>query len=230
MNCSPPGSSVHEMFQARILEWVVIPFSRGSSQPRDRTWASCIASRFFTLWATREAQHSNYLSTTPMKNSDKILCPVQKWETSVPFYKSPSPPAAPGSAPHGVIIEWIDFLTITILCDLRVTVTFLRTLVKVLRIDAGNTGGWLTKNPACTDRKTSSGNAKWCQIYIFGLLIFYHCFSWFLWTDNGCFAEVFLHPFWLPACAPQDVTWPEGMPVVWGLSFFTPLILAVATL
>ena len=49
MNCSPPGSSVHEMFQARILEWVVIPFSRGSSQPRDRTWASCIASRFFTL-------------------------------------------------------------------------------------------------------------------------------------------------------------------------------------
>lgn len=100
---------------------------------------------------------------------------------------------------------------------------------KSTRVDAGNTGGWLTKNPACTDRKTSSGNAKWCQIYIFGLLIFYHCFSWFLWTNNGCFAEVFLHPFWLPARAPKDVTWPEGMSVVWGLSFFT-LVWGIATL
>ena len=38
MDCSPPGSSVHEILQARILEWVAIPFSRGSSQPRDQTW------------------------------------------------------------------------------------------------------------------------------------------------------------------------------------------------
>ena len=41
--------------QARILEWVAIPFSRGSSRPRDWIWVSCIAGRFFTLWATREA-------------------------------------------------------------------------------------------------------------------------------------------------------------------------------
>ena len=41
----PPGSSVHEILQARILEWVVIPFSRGSSWPRDRTQVSCIAGR-----------------------------------------------------------------------------------------------------------------------------------------------------------------------------------------
>ena len=53
-NCSPPGSSVHGILQARILEWVAIPFSRGSSQPRDRTWVACIAGRFFTGWATRE--------------------------------------------------------------------------------------------------------------------------------------------------------------------------------
>ena len=38
--CSPPGSSVHGISQARILEWVAISFSRGSSQPRDQTWAS----------------------------------------------------------------------------------------------------------------------------------------------------------------------------------------------
>ena len=55
MDCSPPGSSVHGILQARILEWVVISFSRGSSQPRDGTQVSCIAGRFFTIWATREA-------------------------------------------------------------------------------------------------------------------------------------------------------------------------------
>ena len=49
MDCSPPGSSVHGILQARILEWVAIPFSRGSSQPRDRTPVSYIADRFFTV-------------------------------------------------------------------------------------------------------------------------------------------------------------------------------------
>ena len=55
MDCSPPGSSVHEIFQARILEWVAISFSRGSSQPRDQTQVSCTAGRFFTDRATRKA-------------------------------------------------------------------------------------------------------------------------------------------------------------------------------
>ena len=54
-DCSPPGSSVHGILQARILEWVTIPFSRGSSWPRDQTWVSCITGRCFTVWATREA-------------------------------------------------------------------------------------------------------------------------------------------------------------------------------
>ena len=55
-DCSPPGSSVHGILQARILEWVAIPFSRGSSRPGGQTWVSCIAGGFFTSWATREAQ------------------------------------------------------------------------------------------------------------------------------------------------------------------------------
>ena len=55
MDCSLPGSSVHGILQARTLEWVALPFSRGSSQPRGQTWVSCIAGRFFTLWTTREA-------------------------------------------------------------------------------------------------------------------------------------------------------------------------------
>ena len=48
MDCSLPGSSDHGIFQARILEWVAISFSRGSSQPRDPTQVSCTAGRFFT--------------------------------------------------------------------------------------------------------------------------------------------------------------------------------------
>jgi len=46
---APPGSSVHGILQAQKLEWVAIPFSRGSSRPRDRTQVSCTASRFFTI-------------------------------------------------------------------------------------------------------------------------------------------------------------------------------------
>ena len=56
--CSPPGSSVHGILQARILEWVARSSFRVSSQPRDQTQVSHIAGRFFTIWATREALSS----------------------------------------------------------------------------------------------------------------------------------------------------------------------------
>ena len=56
-DCSPPGFSVHGIFQARLLDWVAVFFSRGSSQPRDQTHVSHIAGRLFTLWATRESHH-----------------------------------------------------------------------------------------------------------------------------------------------------------------------------
>ena len=56
MDCSPPGSSLHGILQARVLEWIAVSFSRGSSQPRDRTRVSLITGRRFNLWATREAQ------------------------------------------------------------------------------------------------------------------------------------------------------------------------------
>ena len=55
MDCSPPGSSVHGILQARMLECVAMPFSRGSTWPRDWTQASFIAGRWFTSWAIREA-------------------------------------------------------------------------------------------------------------------------------------------------------------------------------
>ena len=62
MDCSPPGFSVHGILQARILERVAMPFSEGSSQPRNQTQVSCIAGRFFTIWATKEAQDRLHLS------------------------------------------------------------------------------------------------------------------------------------------------------------------------
>ena len=71
MDCSLPGSSsIHGIFQARILEWVAIFFSKGSSLPRDWTQVSHIAGRLFTLWATRESQgkvlwYSHFLKNFP---------------------------------------------------------------------------------------------------------------------------------------------------------------------
>ena len=52
---SPPGSSIHGILQARMLECIAVPFSRGSMWFRDWTQVSCTAGRFFTIWATREA-------------------------------------------------------------------------------------------------------------------------------------------------------------------------------
>ena len=69
MDCSLQGFSVHGIFQARVLEWVAIPFSRGSSWPRDWTWVSCIVGRRFTLWATMEAQMN-------MEDEAKLCSPI----------------------------------------------------------------------------------------------------------------------------------------------------------
>ena len=55
-DCSLPGSSAHGIFQARVLEWLAISFSRGSSRPRDWTQISCIVGRRFPIWVTREVK------------------------------------------------------------------------------------------------------------------------------------------------------------------------------
>ena len=59
MDCSSPGSSVHGIFQTRILECLAMPSSRGSSQPRDWTHVSCITGGFFTRWATGDTLLKN---------------------------------------------------------------------------------------------------------------------------------------------------------------------------
>ena len=72
MNCSPSGSSVHGILQARILEWVAILFPRGSSQPRDWTWVSHIVGRCFTVWATREVKLRSLINS----HWDSLVPPI----------------------------------------------------------------------------------------------------------------------------------------------------------
>ena len=68
MDCSLPGSSLHGILQARVLEWVAISFSRGSSQLRDQTGVSRIPGRLFNLWATREEVYINPLPCEPLSH------------------------------------------------------------------------------------------------------------------------------------------------------------------
>ena len=96
VDCSPPGSSVHGILQARILEWVAISFSRVSSQPMDQTQVSHIAARCFNLWATREAL---------------IRIAAAKSLQSCPTLCDPMDCSLPGSSVHGIfqtrVLEWV---------------------------------------------------------------------------------------------------------------------------
>ena len=86
-DCSLPGSSVQGIFQARILEWVAISFSRRSSQPGDWTQVSHIVGRRFTIWATREVWWKTYHDTsirmvkieTETPNAGDIAVGNAKW-------------------------------------------------------------------------------------------------------------------------------------------------------
>ena len=60
-DCSLTGSSVYGILQGRILEWLAIPFSRGSSQPRNWTLVSCIGGRFYTIWASGKNTRGSFI-------------------------------------------------------------------------------------------------------------------------------------------------------------------------
>ena len=82
MEYNPPGPSILGILQARILEWVASPFCRGSSQPRDWTQVSCIAGRFFTVWATRKSNSILFNSNRILSYSspDAILKNSTRWQ------------------------------------------------------------------------------------------------------------------------------------------------------
>ena len=81
MGCSLPGSSVHGILQARILEWVAISSSRGSSWSRDQIQVSCIAGKLFTIWATGEVYNAVY-NTLPFITLDSDPCSCLRFECS----------------------------------------------------------------------------------------------------------------------------------------------------
>ena len=72
MDCSSPGSSIHGISWARVLEWVAISFSRGSSQPRNQTWVSCLAGRVFTNWAATSLYNCAQNSGNPWTMQPKF--------------------------------------------------------------------------------------------------------------------------------------------------------------
>ena len=89
MGCSPPGSSVHGILQARILEWVAISFSRGSSQHRSRTWVSRISRRVLYRWATWKTP---WEPRETLKLPPCLAGPLSKksreWEREAPIHSS----------------------------------------------------------------------------------------------------------------------------------------------
>ena len=109
MDCSPPGSSLHGISQARILERVAISFFKGSSSLRNQTRFSCIALRILYRWATREAQYPNYF--TKKKSPVFILSLF-----SHPLPSRPAPPptsfSPPStfrfSSPSSQLVGWFD--------------------------------------------------------------------------------------------------------------------------
>ena len=98
MDCSPPVSSVQGILQARILEWIAIPFSRGSSQPMDQTLVSCIAGKLFTIWATGKTSRRHLAllnSIFPSEKKKSLQCPHSvalrtEFMRLLSFLKSPS--------------------------------------------------------------------------------------------------------------------------------------------
>ena len=90
MDCSPPGSSVCGILQARILEWVAISSSRGSSQPRDQIWVSCTAGRFFLSEppgkSTLDLKVASFRFQEPLQGSSPLgLGPSHYLESYLPW-------------------------------------------------------------------------------------------------------------------------------------------------
>ena len=113
MGCSPPGSSIHGILQARILEWAAVPFSRGSSQHRDWTQVSGTAGRFFTVWATMEAwaPWNHYCSICVWWAYPAAATAAAKSLQSCPTLCDPIDGSTLGSAIPGILqartLEWV---------------------------------------------------------------------------------------------------------------------------
>ena len=132
MNCSLPSSSIHGIFQARILEWVAISFCRVASWPRDQTQISCITGRLLTVWVIREVMMSCSVQFSSVAQSCPTLCdPINCSTPGLPVHhqfleltqththwvgdaiqpshplSSPSP-LAPNPSQHQGLFQWVN--------------------------------------------------------------------------------------------------------------------------
>ena len=106
MHYSLPGSSVYGIFQARILGWVAISFSRGSSQPRDWTQVSHIAGRLFTIWVTGVWTNVWQPMVFPYgTNGNEPACQCRRCETQV-WFLGQEDYLGEGVATHSNILAW----------------------------------------------------------------------------------------------------------------------------
>ena len=105
MDHSPPGSSVHGILQARRLEWVAIPFSRGSSWPRDRTQVSCITGRFFIVWATWEAMKENFQTKMRQTSGCNLKKTSQFWDRLICSRSVSLGTTVTHRAPSGLVVR-----------------------------------------------------------------------------------------------------------------------------
>ena len=123
--CDPMDYKVHGILQARILEQIAFPFSRGSSQPRNQTWVSCIAGRFFTSCAIGKPKNTGVDSLsllqrifwTQESNQGLLHCrhasaaaAAAKSLQSCPTLSNPMDCSPLGSSIHGIfqarVLEW----------------------------------------------------------------------------------------------------------------------------
>ena len=102
---SPPGPSVHVILPTQILEWVAIPFSRGSPWPRDQTWVSCIGGSFFTIWATKQLAASGKFKFCFLELSG-VLPPLTQGWLNLQLVESAG--VEPGNSEGPAVLFWIS--------------------------------------------------------------------------------------------------------------------------
>ena len=107
--CLPMDYTVHGILQARILEWVAVPFSRGSSQPRDQAQVSHISGSFFTSWATREApkrvrDQREVSKTSAMSDVIQTAPLIRRWAG---YNRGVNEGGVSGKASWGEIPSWV---------------------------------------------------------------------------------------------------------------------------
>ena len=153
MDCSPPDSSLHGVLQARILKRIAISYSRGSSRPRDRTHISHTEGRFFTVWATREAQDCLYSDLIIQFTHFPAFSPLASH-----FLLFPSPfslPAEDRAFPGRALSS------ACVLSALEAHTSFKPVSVP-----------WNSCNPSCLWSNLQLELWNWFRAYLYGLVVF----------------------------------------------------------